>query len=787
MSQRKPAQHHTLPANPTYVEFPRTDGNQALWPTHTTKIVDSDGQVNFMLHLGLDSPISIKWRVQVGKAVALDMNMPEGTYVLKDWPPGYRMFDHHKGPERGPRHDVYLFGSPKGKFRSINEFIPHAIWLMHNDAHASCLCKYCSKKTQKEITANLGILASTPGPSSPVPSRGPRLPREKEKEKKPREAFIQREPQYYTSVQRVPKPVQLPQPPGTPKPAMVVERNADLRAVSSKTSMVLRRWFRDGELLWCAIKPIHDPLSGLSITLWPGIVNNFRLHSDVVRKPSPVENEAEPVVPWSVKQSTVYKIQLLAVAHIIDAADHEVLPYQAHVLSAELLDALQTPPATSFNLNRGDLQKFNPYPDGDEVPAFSDAVAPYAMAVEIASTLSSYWSLTDDWHFHYSVKPPKPRPSASSLAHIQGSQPQTLQAALEAAAQHNASTGSSSARLNGGSASTSALASQPQPEKEKEKMTTTAATRSAGGSGDEQVVTQARFQGLWWGTERIWTDELIRLKVPRRCLAPKGAENIYPPSGPGKSAKESWEKRGRDSAELGAGTRSMFMRLDGLFIADIPQPEGGVRKECRASGMLYELADLDWDDPDVQDGDEKVADGQPSSSSKAATPSAASATSRPADRPNGQLSEPGIPFPLPDAPQGYRFRPILTPSHEAVMSLSLISGRYYPRILSHPLLDEIVEQALTNPLESGGLLKSSHLWALEGLSAGYYNSVDPTYYRPDRFKMVEDADKSAHTSLEAHKQRRLELNLKQEVDELEMGAESASAPPQHFAMEVDVH
>lgn len=32
------------------------------------------------------------------------------SYVLKNWPEGYCMFDHHKGPHATPRHDIYFFG-----------------------------------------------------------------------------------------------------------------------------------------------------------------------------------------------------------------------------------------------------------------------------------------------------------------------------------------------------------------------------------------------------------------------------------------------------------------------------------------------------------------------------------------------------------------------------------------------------------------------------------------------------------------------------------------------------
>jgi hypothetical protein len=35
-------------------------------------------------------------------------------YILKDWPPGYALFDHHKeqkGADKKIRHDPYLIGA----------------------------------------------------------------------------------------------------------------------------------------------------------------------------------------------------------------------------------------------------------------------------------------------------------------------------------------------------------------------------------------------------------------------------------------------------------------------------------------------------------------------------------------------------------------------------------------------------------------------------------------------------------------------------------------------------
>ena len=49
-------------------------------------------------------------------------------YYLAEWPSGYAFFDHNKERDSGDmRHDPYLYGSPHcSKFRSTNEFIPHA-------------------------------------------------------------------------------------------------------------------------------------------------------------------------------------------------------------------------------------------------------------------------------------------------------------------------------------------------------------------------------------------------------------------------------------------------------------------------------------------------------------------------------------------------------------------------------------------------------------------------------------------------------------------------------------
>ena len=129
-------------------------------------------------------------------------------------------------------------------------------------------------------------------------------------------------------------------------------------------------------------------------------------------------------------------------------------------------------------------------------------------------------------------------------------------------------------------------------------------TRALGTRAAGHIVSQTRYQGLWWGAERIWTDELVRLKLARCQFAPNGTEVIAPPAGPSARTLERMKEyegaASVDPVRLGSSERGLFLRLEGLFIVDVPTQDGSnVAKECRAGGMVYELVDEDWEDPDA--------------------------------------------------------------------------------------------------------------------------------------------------------------------------------------------
>ncbi|OSD04794.1 hypothetical protein PYCCODRAFT_1406971 [Trametes coccinea BRFM310] len=855
---RRYAGGHTLPDNLSWLEFPRSDGDPSVLPKNTKQVVDSDGQVNFMRPVPLDESLAIGWRVSVGAALATRMGLPEGPkYVLKSFPEGYQLYDHNKGPVKAPRHDPYLCGSIHvNRFRSTNEFIPHALWLMQDPTmdRANCSCKYCAKQPQRIISDNLGLSGvsrrhSASG-SLPPSMRVPRPRREPREPRQPRAP-----PKPFAAVRRAPKP---PKTLASPDQYILPERDLDIRAALVPAESHRPRWFRKGEVVWCLIDPpIRGQRSEEDISFWPGLVEDDHIKTQAVFDSSDVDSpqgpdatmdhlyeeaadgspgidgstsdpsaagpsrssepplEAQGKVPWKVKQWYVYKIKLLGTAQHCFVTDEQVLPYLAYAPRDDILDRvreeisglLQNVPIDQMDRDLDLMSPFDPLesePEGEAPAAYYEkykrAAAPYTLAIQIAANIAQYWLLTDEWECKFIIPPsapappPPPRPelsasqgpapSSSQLPSPQAqSQPQvmTLHSLITQSLSQNAKPPS----MNGPSG-----AVPYQPESISIRLPRT--------SQFQQTVIQTRFQGLWWGTERIWADELVRLKIARCQFAPKGTDVIYPPAGPSASTLESMkdnpEAAREDPQRLGSSEKGLFMRIEGLFLVDVSGPDGPT-KECRASGMVYELADEDWQEVVEENkgvevngsskGKEKasgllgedVAAAQdasgaptfrnqpsplkpgplpnpdPSVPVSAAANAILSQTSPAAAKANGQqkptledqLSRPVLtmPYPLPPAPKGYKFRQILPSDHEAVVSLSLISGRYYPRIFHHPLMSPQVADALQSSANEDGLYRNRSLWAMEGLLPGLYQSMEPKHWRRSRVTMLQEADKEA--------------------------------------------
>lgn len=60
---------------------------------------------------------------------------------------------------RCPGRSLRAGSSATNKFRTVNEFTPHLVWLLTHgpNDNITCKCKYCAKKTQTEVNAALGL------------------------------------------------------------------------------------------------------------------------------------------------------------------------------------------------------------------------------------------------------------------------------------------------------------------------------------------------------------------------------------------------------------------------------------------------------------------------------------------------------------------------------------------------------------------------------------------------------------------------------------------------------
>ncbi|KAK7449200.1 hypothetical protein VKT23_013346 [Stygiomarasmius scandens] len=204
------------------------------------------------------------------------------------------------------------------------------------------------------------------------------------------------------------------------------------------------------------------------------------------------------------------------------------------------------------------------------------------------------------------------------------------------------------------------------------------------------------FPYLWWGPERLEVNDLLRLKPSRNAFQDASIPNVYqvlPPSGPGRMMMQSCGNvvglplDGIMGGVIsGAGLRGVVLRVREFFVeknandSDNDKPTWIVY----ACGMLYELADADWE--------------QPYSMNEHAE--------------------------LPAAPKNYKFRPILSSTSEVVVSMDLVAGKYYAEASSHPSLANLVGDTLSSTA-SAGTRGVDYLWALECIVPGEMNVVFP--------------------------------------------------------------
>ncbi|KAL1747817.1 hypothetical protein HDZ31DRAFT_80118 [Schizophyllum fasciatum] len=657
--RRKSGKLVTLPANPTFLDFQSTDGDSRRGPPadKTVRTVNDKGHVDYYRYVPVDSPEAIRWRVDVGAGVAKVLNLPTGpNYVLRGWPDGYSLYCHEKGPDADPRHDYYLMGSAK-RFRSFREFIEHAKWLMEGTVNP-CKCKNCSGRSQKEISEDLAAagvkMKALPATSSPLKAKTSRSP-----SKTPAKAASNR------------ARTSMPPPPPPPPPAPSPLAQPPLMQAPPPAPAALQPGHisvPENPLLQMAILPddctasADEPLDSqraieLDDALSPNHAGSsrwYRLGEVVWCKLDPsITGDGPPIEFWPcVVTSTAAEIaggdnSGYQVRCIVDdnariaVSGSRILPYLAYSPTVIVDWALDRPPAT-LDLPLSELATFDPFTPSRN---YMRGVSACLYAIQVGAQLADFWSPSNE----YDTSPQIPHAAPSHPA------------------------------MPGPSNSTAPMQSAPN---------TFTPPRSA----------VPRYQGIWWGPERIWAGDLVRLRLPRSALAPHGVPHLLPASGIGHDTLAYLAGMGIDplshNVVFGVQTRATFLRIARL---------GAAGRECCAAGTLYELAD-----GDVEPGPWDASEDAP---------------------------------PLPAEPVGFKWRRITEPGFVAAVPLALLSGRYYARLLHHPLLGGVLaapeELTVENPVLS-----------LEGLVPA--GNIDVERFQMDRGSQLASATNEAAAMLRSY-------------------------------------
>jgi Transcription-silencing protein Clr2 len=511
-----------------------------------------------------------------------------------------------------------------------------------------------------------------------------------------------------------------------------------LKFVASSTRLLeLRsgRRFRIGELVWCAWEGDMGHTfsgSGFNPPFWPAIVLECSLESAV-------DTTGSSHGLYSVIHRRNYSLLRLGAPSEDMRTQFEcflsedsILPWQAH---------------------RGDLP---PWPSLSAASHLSTGqVNPYALALQTGKRLSESWAVcsrfptrlpapsasmgeqmdvgASRFHDHQSPVTQGHRASSAHLTdplsapNLPETPPHHSPARLKAISpvKHNVSTDQGSV----GPESAPTLRSDAAAPAPSQTFRPPRVLR-----GNMATVTENRYEGLWYGAERIWIGDTVRLCPERDAFASSLRLSHM------SRADESWQHRITPSP--GAAMRGVLMRIDRIFarVSDTGS------KECAIAGNLYEVAPDNWTDTEVL-----PPNASPSSPHQAYYPWDMPTT--PPPRPSENIivengDRPMLPpsFPLPSAPLGYTLRPLLPPYSEIALPVHFIAGRYYPDIFqwqgSAPVLPQVPRDISPLGLAAAAETRGVAVLSLCALAPGRFNRAVCVDIRLDsRTRMIEE---SAH-------------------------------------------
>ncbi|GAA5992760.1 hypothetical protein JCM5350_003377 [Sporobolomyces pararoseus] len=733
-----------------------TDGTKMKWPIE--REFESTNKENGKAYWYEKQIKSVgRHRAQlerIGDTLAQQLKLydPEVTteyWILDEFPKNYIFTIHHcfTGSNQ-PRTDPYVFGCPMtAKFRSANEIIPHLFWLISHGPgkHSKCACKYCSKKTQSEVNKIEGL---SDGKSRSIPviipppaprGRPPRINNNNNVDKKP---DLEKKPRPTTTKSKSPQTTTTNKPlirsrtfnSSSPEPSYsgaFVDKQRD-------SDLLTGAKFRRGEMVWVKVYPqeslmfstksVSDPSEfKVCVTHWPAIVENREERTESFLKKNNTDEEEEgggegdyvvgsgKIPNFENRKRFVYDIVYLGTQSKAQTVEQDEIKAWLEIGSPDNVwkpERLLDPETVKLVWNGSKIVKV----DLEEIENLEQAVAPLALAMQIAAHTMSTFSVVDryiikDGHF---VLPPR--------------------------------------------------RTQVREQSEGSEGSTESLKEDEGGVSEEilQQMTIAKsnwfYQSLYFGSELIWINEFVRIiHSPKQSLPPhhelsKGSneKSLFmqlqaiwkdQESGQVKLTGQLYELRDLMINNEGAGTGSIGAGIGGLGAMSI------FEKKSPHSGGTGGGAS-----PGARSMSNGVGGG-------GGGDSVVDETSTPPQ--TNSSSQAFYSIPLPPAPEGFEFNRLTPGESQITMSLDYLGGRYYPlpkRFNSRSKIDEILasyphdsdddEDEMEQQREKKKkvdvqLTDADRAIALAGLVPAYGLYCKATRWKGDRATALVDAEVSA--------------------------------------------
>ncbi|KAK8865695.1 hypothetical protein IAR55_000840 [Kwoniella newhampshirensis] len=627
----------STPSHPA-LNWPRTDGDPSRWP-ETQPPSNTDW---YYEDVPLSDPKYKLYEQKTGEFLAQRLGLPvDASQQRVPMPKHYRLFAHRKRqPDNSIRTDFYLFGSANTlKFRSVPEFLEHAFWLMDTsrslDDHSQCLCPYSKNgKARKSLTGTSSIKR---GSSTSPLKEGPM--------KKKKVAATQSEAEEEDGLAGV-----------------VPERAEELTS---------QRRFRRGELIWFRINNIDPPakLKGMGLTPlthWPGLVAQVPLKTRVLQSGDVA----------SASSSTAWTLFGGAPPTALQPTKPDVVQYYEYHIRP--------------------LGMFSP---SDEIIKHGKDLLPWSIGSELLAGEKGWDAIGHqaENYLREGVKKEAEGYKGRSLDELEaligiGQKWRANWAKRlrfsEMPWEWDAAVFRLSIALKTAHGITNAWT-------QTDKIDILPQDTDITEDDMKLIMSQKKtlYQGLWWGGERIWLEDMVRLKKHRSDLP---TDDILPPT-------------------EGAEDRAVFLKIRVIAI-EVSQDQAQINEtawRCVLYGDVFELA--------MEGANDQLP-----------TPITS----------NGEIPVMSV----YNAPKGFVYRQLNDPDSEVTVDIIDVAGRVYP-----DLLDSATQSWFVDPSRPSDSAKrvtpGDGALALMGLKTGGLVASKSEDWKEDLWTIVQQSSKVCETKL----------------------------------------